>query len=85
MSDEILESDLPEDTPILSPAFIVGGAITTGVNDNLPEDTGEVVTIELVVFIPAAGSLAIMPLVADIDIAEAIGFTDTPINTEDPS
>ena len=63
------------DTPVLAPAFAVGGGIFFGPNENLPEDTGDVVTIELAVYVPAADGIAILPIIMETELAEYLGIT----------
>lgn len=70
-------------TPVLAPAFAVGGGVFFGPNENLPDDTGDVVTIELAVYVPAADGIAILPIIMEPELAEYLGITNPDTLTEE--
>lgn len=82
--NEVLEVDAKEleealdikNAPVMMPAIMVGAYVDRGENVNFPE-LGEICTLELVLQVKGVDNLAIMPIVCDLELAEALGLKDT--------
>ena len=87
---EVLEVDSKEleetldikNAPVMMPAIMVGAYVDRGENMNFPE-LGEICTIELVLQVKGVDNLAIMPVVCDLELAEALGLKDTTTGEEE--
>jgi hypothetical protein len=89
-NNEVLEVDSKEleetldikNAPVMMPAIMVGAYVDRGENMNFPE-LGEICTIELVLQVKGVDNLAIMPVVCDLELAEALGLKDTTTGEEE--